>query len=159
MDQHNTKFHGKRKCEEDTDYTEGHKHVRIAEGASPPVAVEEVVTQETYLPTSELTQGDYCKPSRFSKDPLRGFFQQTVVECAECKHRPTKKFSTNNAWQLHMKTFHKHIKSIGQYKQLHGDPDLVKFKHECRVCGLQLILNLNVVKRHLQAQHNIPSGT
>ena len=51
---------------------------------------------ETGLPSSS---GDPCQaqPSRFSRDPLRGFFLQTVMECRECQQRPTKKFSTHNA--------------------------------------------------------------
>ena len=104
---------------------------------------------------------DSCQaqPSRFSKDPLRGFFLQTVMECRECQQRPTKKFSTNNAWQLHLKTFHKQIKSIVEYKSLHGDPDLVKFRHRCRECGLDLVLHLGVVKRHLRAQHQLAVST
>ena len=109
--------------------------------------------------TSPCSSGDLCRPSRFSKDPLRGFFLQTVMECKECEQRPTKKFSTHNAWQLHLKTFHKQIKSIAEYKSLHGDPDLVKFRHKCRECGLDLVLHLGVVKRHLRAQHQLTVST
>jgi len=109
--------------------------------------------------TSPFSSGDLCRPSRFSKDPLRGFFLQTVMECKECEQRPTKKFSTHNAWQLHLKTFHKQIKSIAEYKSLHGDPDLVKFRHKCRECGLDLVLHLGVVKRHLRAQHQLTVST
>ena len=107
------------------------------------------------------SSGDPCQPqpSRFSKDPLRGFFLQTVMECRECQQRPTKKFSTHNAWQLHLKTFHKQIKSIVEYKSLHDDPDLVKFRHRCRECGLDLVLHLGVVKRHLRAQHQLTVST
>ena len=110
---------------------------------------------------SPASSGDPCQaqPSRFTKDPLRGFFLQTVMECRECRQRPTKKFSTHNAWQLHLKTFHKQIKSIVEYKSLHGDPDLVKFRHRCRECGLDLVLHLGIVKRHLRAQHQLTVAT
>ena len=109
--------------------------------------------EEEYPSTNSAIQGDLCKPSRFSRDPMRGFFLQTLLECAECRQLPARKFSTHNAWQLHLKTFHKHIKTMADYKKLHGDPDLVKFKHVCRLCQVELILNLNVVKRHLHVQH------
>ena len=108
---------------------------------------------------SSFSPDNLRQPSRFSKDPLRGFFLQTVMECKECEQRPTKKFSTHNAWQLHLKTFHKQIKSIAEYKSLHGDPDLVKFRHRCRECGLNLVLHLGVVKRHLRAQHQLTVAT
>ena len=117
------------------------------------------VVEEQQLDTDDLQgptsspESKVCKPSRYTKDPLRGFFLQTVAECAECPHRPTKKFSTHNAWTLHMKTFHKHIKTMAEYKKVHGDPDLVKFRHKCRICDQDMILNLSVVKRHLAAQH------
>ena len=143
--------HSHVKCERNLNNSEKNKEGKRNEEA---VSIQ----CETGLPSSS---GDPCQaqPSRFSRDPLRGFFLQTVMECRECQQRPTKKFSTHNAWQLHLKTFHKQIKSIVEYKSLHGDPDLVKFRHRCRECGLDLILHLGVVKRHLRAQHQLAVST
>merc|ERR550519_245667 len=150
-----------------------HNHIKYEKNFNNPEKDEEGETHEEAVfiqysssddgkqKSSPSSSGDPCQaqPSRFSKDPLRGFFLQTVMECRECQQRPTKKFSTHNAWQLHLKTFHKQIKSIVEYKSLHGDPDLVKFRHRCRECGLDLVLHLGVVKRHLRAQHQLAVST
>jgi len=160
LEQHNSRFHqgelvveveqvaahiksSKRKSEDPYPASKHFKHD----------AEVETELSEPYIDTSTLTEGEYSQPSRYSKDPLKGFFLQTIIECKECPQRPSKKFATHNAWQLHMKTFHKELKTMTDYKNLHGDPDLVKFKHRCRLCSLELVLNLSVVKRHLRAQH------
>ena len=96
--------------------------------------------------------------SRFSKDPLRGFFLQTVLECLECPERPSKKFSFFTSWQLHLKTHHKDLNNIADYKERHGDPDLVHFKHTCRMCDTELKLNQTVMKRHLALKHKMTIG-
>ena len=168
LEQHNSRFHqgelvveveqvvdrtksGKRK---NVEPYPSPKHVKQDDEDKVDVHAElEYEFSEPYIDTSTLTEGDYCQPSRYSRDPLKGFFLQTILECKECPQRPSKKFATHNAWQLHIKTFHKHMKTITDYKNIHGDPDLVKFRHQCRMCLLELVLNLTVVKRHLRAQH------
>eukprot|EP00092_Neocalanus_flemingeri_P030405 GFUD01033005.1.p1 GENE.GFUD01033005.1~~GFUD01033005.1.p1 ORF type:complete len:1447 (+),score=438.90 GFUD01033005.1:81-4421(+) len=136
------------------------KHVKYTKEVDSEFTAElENELSEPYLDTSTLTEGEYCQPSRYSRDPLKGFFLQTILECKECPQRPTKKFATHNAWQLHIKTFHKHIKTITDYKAVHGDPDLVKFRHQCRMCLQELVLNLSVVKRHLLHQHQTNLAT
>ncbi len=94
----------------------------------------------------------------FSKDPLRGFFLQTVLECLECPERPSKKFSFFTSWQLHLKTHHKDLANMADYKEKHGDPDLVHFKHTCRLCDTELKLNQTVMKRHLALKHKMTIG-
>ena len=94
------------------------------------------------------------KPSRHSKDPLRGFFLQTILECRECPDRPARRFSFFTSWQLHLRTHHPHLGNIANYRREHGDPDLVHFKHTCRLCHIELKLNLTVMKRHLALKHN-----
>ena len=94
------------------------------------------------------------KPSRHSKDPLRGFFLQTILECRECPDRPARRFSFFTSWQLHLRTHHPHLGNIANYRLKHGDPDLVHFKHTCRLCNIELKLNLTVMKRHLALKHN-----
>ena len=98
------------------------------------------------------------KPSRFSKDPLRGFFLQTVLECLQCPERPSRKFSFFTSWQLHLKTHHKDLANIAEYRQRHGDPDLAHFKHSCRMCDTELRLNQTVMKRHLALKHKTTIG-
>ena len=94
------------------------------------------------------------KPSRHSKDPLRGFFLQTILECRECPDRPARRFSFFTSWQLHLRTHHPHLGNIANYRLKHGDPDLVHFKHTCRLCNIELKLNLTVMKRHLALKHS-----
>ena len=160
LEQHNTRFH---QGELVVEVEQVAAHIktgskRKSEEPYPPIKylkhdVEVETELEPYIDTSTLTEGEYSQPSRYSKDPLKGFFLQAILECKECPQRPSKKFATHNAWQLHIKTFHKELKTMTDYKNIHGDPDLVKFKHKCRLCSLELILNLSVVKRHLRAQH------
>jgi len=165
LEQHNSRFHQGElvvEVEQVVDRTKSAKRKNVENYPSSPKHFKhetEFRTElghelsEPYIDTSTLTEGVFCQPSRYSRDPLRGFFLQTILECKECPLRPTKKFATHNAWQLHIKTFHKHMKTMSDYKSSHGDPDLVKFRHQCRLCMMELVLNLSVVKRHLKAQH------
>ena len=65
-----------------------------------------------------------------------------------------KKLSSYNAWLVHLRSSHKYFSCLADYKTSHGDPSVVKFKHNCRLCGLELFLNLTIVKRHLSVQHS-----
>ena len=92
--------------------------------------------------------------SRLNKDPLRGFFLQTVMECKECDGQESRKFSFVTSWNLHLKSHHKQFNNIADYKAKHGDPFLVRFKHSCRHCHVEMNLNQFVMKRHLASKHN-----
>ena len=107
---------------------------------------------------NSLTDGEFSQPAKYSKDPLKGFFLQTILECAECPERPSRKFSSYNAWLVHLRSAHKYFSSLADYKASHGDPSVVKFKHHCRICGLEMMLNLTIVKRHLSVQHSTSVG-
>ena len=147
--------HAVEETEEALEVTEGGEEVvdggeEVVDGGEEVVeGGEEVVSSGCPAP------GPPPRPSRLARDPLRGFFLQTVMECAACAQQPTRKFSTHNAWQLHLKTFHKELRSIVEYKAVHGEPDLARFRHECRECGLDLLLHLGVVKRHLRGKHGL----
>ena len=114
--------------------------------------------EEEWIFPDQVDHPSPAHSSRFSKDPLRGFFLQTVLECLECPERPSKKFSFFTSWQLHLKAHHKHLANIGEYKEKHGDPDLVHFKHTCRLCDTELKLNQTVMKRHLALKHKMSIG-
>ena len=59
---------------------------------------------------------EQSQPNKFNKDPLSGFFLQTVMECKECPERPTRKFAFFNSWQVHIKGHHKDLSTIALYK-------------------------------------------
>ena len=63
---------------------------------------------------------------------------QAVLECRACPARPARQFGTQNAWQLHLKTAHVELGGLAGYRALHGDPDLAKFRHTCRLCNTDL---------------------
>ena len=69
-----------------------------------------------YLPGVDEDVPEQSQPDKFNKDPLKGFFLQTVLECKECPERPTRKFAYFNSWQIHMKSQHKDLSSITLYK-------------------------------------------
>ena len=141
-DQHNSKHHPlKRKHQPAEQGRSRRKLARLEEEDSPDVDL------------NSLTDGEFSQPAKYTKDPLKGFFLQTILECAECPERPTRKFSSYNAWLLHLRSSHKYFSCLADYKTSHGDPSVVKFKHHCRLCGLELFLNLTIVKRHLAVQH------
>ena len=147
LHQHNTKNHPdlgplKRKHEEEEEIRSSKRLAKSADN-------------NRNIDLSSLTDGEYSAPTKYSKDPLKGFFLQTVLECAECEERPTRKFSSYNAWLVHLKSSHKGFSSLADYKAAHGDPSVVKFKHSCRVCGLEMFLNLTIIKRHLSVQHQM----
>ena len=121
------------------------------------IKISNMEFSEPSLGTRALTDGqqELSQPSRYSKDQLEGFFLQTILECKECPQRPSKKFATHSAWWLHIRACHKDLKSMADYKNIHGDPDLVKFKHKCRLCNMELVLNMSVVRRHLKVQHQM----
>ena len=141
-DQHNSKHHPlKRKHQPAEQGRSRRKLARLEEEDSPDVDL------------NSLTDGEFSQPAKYTKDPLKGFFLQTILECAECPERPTRKFSSYNAWLVHLRSSHKYFSCLADYKTSHGDPSVVKFKHHCRLCGLELFLNLTIVKRHLAVQH------
>ena len=72
------------------------------------------------------------QPSNSTKNPLSGYFLQTVMECKECPDRPPRLFSFFSSWVIHLKSQHPDLANMNEYKQKHGDPDIVKFKHVCR---------------------------
>ena len=151
LQQHNTKNHPdraalaevgalKRKHEEDEEVSSNKRLAKSEE-------------EDKNIDLNSLTDGEFSQPTKYSKDPLKGFFLQTILECAECEERPTKKFSSYNAWLVHLKSSHKSLSTLADYKAAHGDPSVVKFKHRCRVCNLEMFLNLTIIKRHLAVQH------
>jgi len=93
------------------------------------------------------------QPSNSTKNPLSGYFLQTVMECKECPDRPPRLFSFFSSWVIHLKSQHPDLANMNEYKQKHGDPDIVKFKHVCRMCNIEMRLNLTVMKRHLAVKH------
>ena len=77
----------------------------------------EIKTKDpTYLPEVDDDIPELSQPDKFNRDPLKGFFLQTVLECKECPERPTRKFAFFNSWQIHMKSQHKDLASITLYK-------------------------------------------
>ena len=146
-------MHSKASCTSNDALLACKRKLKVSEqGAEMSVEVETELS-EPYLDTSSLTEGEYSQASQSLKDPLKGFFLQTILECKECTQRPTKKFGTHSAWQVHMKTSHKELQTMIDYKNIHGDPEIAKFRHKCRLCSLELVLSLSVVKKHLKTQH------
>jgi hypothetical protein len=42
---------------------------------------------------------------------------------------------------------------VSDYRSRHGDPDITRYRHACLLCGLRLILNSGVVRKHFLAKH------
>ena len=48
---------------------------------------------------------------------------------------------------------------MAEYRARHGDPDITRYRHACHLCGVRLILNGGVVRKHFLGKHGLELET
>jgi hypothetical protein len=44
---------------------------------------------------------------------------------------------------------------VSKYRAKHGDPDITRYRHTCQLCGVRLVLNGGVARRHFLHKHRL----
>jgi hypothetical protein len=44
---------------------------------------------------------------------------------------------------------------VSDYRARHGDPDITRYRHTCQLCGVRLVVNGGVARKHFKHKHGL----